>query len=421
MTRFAKSISYLIPIVLIVGGLEVLLRLMPALVPLELLQHFHEEARLKVAVRLDLPNRSQVQPVAREDGGPSLEKYRPNVSVTLPFGDDRATETIVTDDLGFCNPPYRPYEREKIDIIMIGDSLTWCTSVGPSETWPAVLADLSGKSTYNLGFPGIGLYEYLVFLRQFGVPKTPEIVVLNFYEGNDFRDALRYWRFKTYGIADDETNQGTSPIGDLLGPISLVYNMAVGAWRELIVPKRASATTSNTPLDTRLASIDKKAIDFRYILDFGEERVAFNIRNADRDEVKHIIVVAEGLADFTVFDDALREFRRLADAHDFIPVVIYSPSAHIVYEDYVDFEASWIKPLARTYSDRLRAYVREAGERFNYHYLDMTEPLKEEVRRQGDERASKLLYYPGSIHYSVEGNLVAARELADFLKTLGYD
>jgi hypothetical protein len=419
MRLLGRLTAYLIPVVLVVGGLEILLRVMPGLIPIEFLQHFHEEMRLEVAVQLDLPNRSDVQPVERNDGGPLLKKYRPNVSITLPFGDEGATDTIVTDDLGFCNPPSRPYARENIDIVVIGDSLTWCTSVKPGETWPAFLADRSDKSTYNLGYPGIGLYEYLVFLRKFGLPKSPEIVVLSFSEGNDYRDALRYWRFKAHGTDDEEQGQDAGPIDDLLGPISLVYNMAVGALRELVEPKRTSAVAGDSPLDSRLASIDKKNLDFRYILDFNGAQVPFNIRNADRDEVKHIIVVAEGLADFSVFDDALREFMRLAETNDFIPVVIYNPSAHIVYEEYVTFEAPWIKPLARTYSDRLRAYAKEAAGRLGYHYLDLTEPLKEEVHRQGAERAKKLLYYPGSIHYSVEGNLVVARELAVFLEPLG--
>jgi hypothetical protein len=419
MKRLGKLIAYLIPVIVILAGLEVVLHLMPGLVPIDFLQHFHDDMRLEVARKLDLPNRSDVQPVERDDGGPLLKKYRPDIAITLPFGDEEATDTIVTDDLGFCNPPSRPYAREKIDIMVIGDSLTWCTSVKPSEAWPAFLADLSGESTYNLGYPGIGLYEYLVFLRKFGLSKSPDVVVLSISEGNDYRDALRYWRFKTHGVVDEQLGHDAGLLHDLLGPVSLVYNMAVGAWREVVQPKRTSALAGDTPLDSRLASIDKKKVDFRYTLDFGEERVPFNIRNADRDEVAHIIVVAEGLADFSIFDDALSEFMNLAETHDFIPVVIYSPSAHIVYEDYTIFEAPWIKPLARTYSERLRAYGREAAGRFGYHYLDLTDPLKDEVRRQGSERASKLLYYPGSIHYSVEGNLVVARELAAFLKTLG--
>jgi lysophospholipase L1-like esterase len=418
MKRLGKLLAYLFPVIIVVGSLEVALRLMPELIPIDLLQHFHEEMRLKVAVQLDLPNRSDIQPVERDDGGPLLKKYRPNVSITLAFGDEGATDTIITDDLGFCNPPTRSYEREKIDIMAIGDSLTWCTAVEPGEAWPAFLADLTGKSSYNLGFPGIGLYEYLVFLRKYGLQKSPDVVVLNFTEGNDFRDALRYWRFKTHGISEEGLSQEAGPIGQLLGPVSLVYNMAVGTWRELFEPKRTSAKAGDTPLDARLASIDKKSLDFRYAVNFDGERIAFNIRNADRDELKHIIAVSEGLADLSVF---LREFRRLADEHDFTPVVIFSPSAHVVYEDYIEFEAPWVKPLARTYSDRLRDYAKEGAERFGYHYLDMTDLLKEEIRRQGAERATKLLYYPGSIHYSVEGNLVVARELAAFLQSLGYE
>ena len=224
--------------------------------------------RLKIAVELDLPNRSDIQPVERDDGGPFLKKYHPNISVTLDFGDEGSTATIFTDDLGFCNPPDRPYGREKIDIMVIGDSLTWCTAVTPDEAWPALLADLTGKSTYNLGFPGVGLYEYLVFLRKYGLQKSPEVVVLNFTEGNDFRDALRYWRFKTHGISEEGLTEKVGFLGRILGPVSLVYNMLVGAWFELFEPKQTSSLAGDSLLDRRLASIDKRTLNFRYALDF---------------------------------------------------------------------------------------------------------------------------------------------------------
>jgi hypothetical protein len=93
MKRLGKLLAYLFPVIIVVGSLEVALRLMPELIPIDLLQHFHEEMRLKVAVQLDLPNRSDIQPVERDDGGPLLKKYRPNVSITLAFGDEGATDT----------------------------------------------------------------------------------------------------------------------------------------------------------------------------------------------------------------------------------------------------------------------------------------------------------------------------------------
>jgi len=80
----------------------------------------------------------------------------------------------------------------------------WCASIQPVEAWPALLAGHLGKSVCNLGVPGIGAYEYLVLLRRFGLVKRPRVVVMNLYEGNDLRDALRYWRHRKQIAATSE-------------------------------------------------------------------------------------------------------------------------------------------------------------------------------------------------------------------------
>ena len=44
-----------------------------------------------------------------------------------------------------------------------------------------------------MGVGGIGPYEYVQVLKQFGLQRRPRIVIMNIYEGNDLRDTLRYW------------------------------------------------------------------------------------------------------------------------------------------------------------------------------------------------------------------------------------
>jgi lysophospholipase L1-like esterase len=407
----------LVPLAIVIGGLEVALRLLPGLVPFELLQHFHDDVRLAIAEQLNLPNRKDVTEVPRDDGGPLLRKYLPRQTVTRDFGDKDATSTIVTDSLGYCNPPTSAYERPKIDIIAIGDSLTWCTAVRPQDTWPEFLGRDLKRSVYNLGYPGIGLYEYLVLLRKYGLAKHPGVVVMNFYEGNDLRDAERYWRFKRHEVAAGPRRE-RSMLDELLGRYSYSYNLLAAAWTQWIAAEPTSSASGHSIGDLRLASIDRHRLDFRYKLSFDGRGLAFNVRNADRDELAHGIAVAENLLSLDVFDDAFKEFARLAEAHGFTPVVTYTPSAHTAYAKYAVFDAPWVGAIMRQYSDKLRAVVGERTRRLGLPFLDLTPLLQQEIERQGPARADKLLYYPGSVHYSVEGNRVAAREIAKFIEGL---
>jgi lysophospholipase L1-like esterase len=79
-----------------------------------------------------------------------------------------------------------------VDVVAIGDSFTWCSGLRAEDAWPAQLAPLLGRTVWNLGRGGIGLHEELQILRRFGLAKRPRVVILNFYEGNDLRDALRF-------------------------------------------------------------------------------------------------------------------------------------------------------------------------------------------------------------------------------------
>jgi len=381
------------------GVLEGVPRLLPERIPPMLLQHFEEGLRQSVLATTDPLDAGGSVTVERDDGGPLLRKRRARERVVLDHGDAGATALIVTDDLGYCNPPKNRYGRDRIDLLAIGDSLTWCTTVAPEQTWPALLGDDLGLAAYNLGFPGIGLYEYLVLLRRYGLAKSPRVVVLNFYEGNDLRDALRYWRHRRRGAGSTD--------GGWLARWSFAYNLARAAWGEWLAPAGEGPAVP-----------EKSGLEFRYSLDFGDRRVRFNLRNADRDELAHAIALAEGRLPLDVFDSAFAEFRRLADAHGFRPLVVYSPSAHTAYADHVAFDDASVAPLMQAYSARLRAAVAGLAERFGFAYVDLTPRLWAEIARQGAARPDQLLYYPGSVHYSVEGHRVVARELVEVLRGL---
>jgi hypothetical protein len=416
--KLAKTlVAVLVPVTIIVGGLEIATRFVPEVVPLEILQRFHADVRHAIAEARKLPNRAQVMIVERDDGGPLLRRYRPNTTtnttIVKDMGDPGATPEMVTDGLGFCNPGAQTYEAKDIDIIVIGDSFTWCSTVEAAQAWPARLAELSGRSLYNLGIPGIGLHEYLVLLRTFGLRKSPEIVIMNVYEGNDLRDALRFHRHR------ENTSRSTNPAAckvrlcEWLGSWSYAFNLARGAWIQLLRPL----------LDFGLKSqIEQAAVkdkpNFRYWVERDGLKVPFNESNGDRDEIIHAMLLEQGAISLSLFDDALLTFIELSEEHGFVPVVLYSPSAHTAYRKGIRFEDESIARTLSTYSDRLRAYFRTKSEEYNYHFLDLTEFLQRHSEEITHRDLEQFVYFPNSVHYSPAGHNVVAEEAWRFLEDL---
>jgi hypothetical protein len=397
------------------GSLELALRLVPQAVPLTILVHFQEELRQTVADARGLPTRQKARTLPRDDGGPELHIYRPGVTLHMHAPDPGQVSTIPIDDAGFCNPPESSYQRPHIDLLAIGDSFTYCTTVRPEETWVADLARESGLSTYDLGVGGVGLYEYLEILTHFGLAKSPRIVVMNVYEGNDLRDASRYQEYRTARgdaaaqAADPRTRVRRAFGSSWLGRHSYAANLLVGG-------ALALANEIDEPDSVaKRAGIRKNSIDFRYRLDFGASSVAMNPENTDRDEVEHAMLVQRGIVSFDLFEPALERYAALALEHGFVPVVSYTPSAHTTYADFVRFEEPSLAPLLREFSEDQRGWLAQRCRTLGLRFVDLTPALRA-AARSGRER--ELLYFPSNLHLSQAGHRVVAAALRDFLAAL---
>jgi hypothetical protein len=127
--------------------------------------------------------------------------------------------------------------------------------------------------------------------------------------------------------------------------------------------------------------------------------------------------VIAGLADFEVFDEALRAFADLGREHGFIPVLTYTPAACIVYAPvrYADPE---IGVVLRAFSLRQRAYFAERTHQQGIVFLDLTEPLRAAAFPVDGHDLTKLLYYPGSLHYTARGHATVAAALAPVVQRL---
>lgn len=81
---------------------------------------------------------------------------------------------------------------ESVDIVTIGDSQTYGTLVPHRDAWPAVLRGLTGRSVYNMALGGYGPAQYYQLLIQKALKMHPEIIIFNFYLGNDLMDTFNH-------------------------------------------------------------------------------------------------------------------------------------------------------------------------------------------------------------------------------------
>jgi hypothetical protein len=400
--------------------LEIALRALPGvLVPLELLKRFRKEVRIEIAQRLALNNESQTWALPRDDDGPVLWLPKPEAPVSYPTAEGAKVARM--DSQGFCNPPRDPYERTAIDLVSIGDSFTACLLGDMEQTWTSQLGRLSGLSVYNLGRGGIGPYEYLQILKRFGLAKHPRYVVMNVYEGNDLRDALRYHEVaaaRRAGTDDDavanDRNRNPLDYQALLdhpiGRHSYASNLVVAALGQGYEGVRNGVLRAIGSEDA------PEAVDFRYTLRFDDgSRIPFNVENTDQSEVRHARMLRTGRASLSVLDGALESFAALAREHGFTPILSYSPSAYTAYAPFVRFDDPALVDLMPWFHEQQVEYLRARAQALGLVFVDLTPPLQ---RAAQERQARDVFYDPTNVHCTTSGHRLQAEALAEAIAQL---
>ena len=90
------------------------------------------------------------------------------------------------DSRGFRNP----HALERADVVLLGDSHTYGTTVSPNDTWARVVAAETGAAVYNMAIPGWGAGQAATFLPD-ALALKPKTILYGLFFGNDFIDALR--------------------------------------------------------------------------------------------------------------------------------------------------------------------------------------------------------------------------------------
>jgi hypothetical protein len=280
-------------------------------------------------------------------------------------------------------------------------------------TWSSQLAAATERSVYNLGRGGVGPYEYLQILKRFGLPKQPKFVVMNIYEGNDLRDSVRYHEHVKaaatgkilYANAASRTSSRLHTdawLDNALGRQSYALNFFI------VGLERAYALSEGAILQAVGGKVHQR-VNFHYRLNFPDNSVAFNLHNADKDEVRYARRLQQGEISLEDVTDALRQFVALSRQHGFQPIVSYSPSAYTAYADVVAFEDQTLSGLMPWYSHTQREFFRAKAKELGFVFVDTTPNLQAAARILQDKT---LLYYPINVHFTEAGHRVVAETLA---------
>jgi hypothetical protein len=102
--------------------------------------------------------------------------------------------TVTADSLGYRNPQRLLEENPEIDVLLLGDSFVWGTE---DRTISEYLREfLNPLTVYSSAVSGSGIpqwrYHYQRFIDSKITSTPPDVVVLNFYSGNDLDDTITF-------------------------------------------------------------------------------------------------------------------------------------------------------------------------------------------------------------------------------------
>ena len=85
---------------------------------------------------------------------------------------------------------------ETVDIVAVGDSHTYGNTAKMVESWPYVLGQLTGRSTYDMALGGYGPNQYFYLSNTKALTLKPRMIIWGLYMGDDFEGAYSM----TYGL-----------------------------------------------------------------------------------------------------------------------------------------------------------------------------------------------------------------------------
>ncbi|MCI0398591.1 MAG: hypothetical protein L0322_27190 [Chloroflexi bacterium] len=325
---------------------------------------------------------------------------------------------FITDENGFRNDP--PLSAT-YDVVVLGDSYTVGSEV--QEPWPVLLAQQSDLSVLNLAIFGFGPQAESQALQLYGLPRSPRVVILAYFEGNDLRDAALYERVHAQGLGLPE--YWVSETGWDRSLVVLTWarlSAAQLAWRLGLPAAAKSARTQAVPVYPLELTLNGRLLRLNFLDGYVAMLAASQAE----------IVASEN---YRLAATALLEAREAAENRGARFILVYIPSKVHVYlpqaspeliepitsssgrvtlgdEGFLSVAADSRGLGAAEFLDRIddQALVLEAlAEANGIEFINLTPSFQAEAR-QGRE-----LYLSLATHWNEQGHQLAAEIVARYL------
>ncbi|MGK7920817.1 MAG: hypothetical protein AB4080_12515 [Trichodesmium sp.] len=339
-------------------------------------------------------------------------------------------------DLGFRVRPYingnnqfgfndRDYplqkDSDKFRLLVVSDSFNWAG--GKEGNYTALLEkkfeNFYGKSqveVINVGYPGTHTGEQLAMLKKYGLQYNPDLVVLGFFVGNDFRDAdPERKRIIVNGIYLDIDNKdeliifGYPIIGKsrLLMFIQQKYKV----YQELQKVKQDSAKLPSSSLVASLNLASTPIIEREKSPGILSQKAFLRVEKS-RLKFCKIKDLLEGKRDENInyIFNSILEMQELLKSRNIQFVVAIYPDEYQVNDELLDeifAEYDDLKPESYNLTCQ-QEILRDFLEANNIPYIDMLDKFREEQK-------TRHLYLLREPHWNSAGNLLAADILFDYL------
>ena len=383
----------LLGLAMALGLVEIVMRAFPNLVPAE--------------VRVNPPSRrvkaqvDETYDLRQSDG--DLWHYMQGNIASLPPDQDQVIAHVhmITDKNGFRNSPP---EKATYSVVALGDSFTRGTGV--AAPWPQKLAQDSGSDVLNLGDVGFGPQDELKVLRQYGLKKRPQLVILAYFEGNDLYDAASY-------------DQASPFILFRFG--KYILNRSVEAWQEKRSGTAHAAVISNDryPITITINHKDLQMVFFSsYISWLSLSREAI-----------------EASQNYRLVSETILQMQELSESAGANFLLVYVPSKSHVYLPYLNdpdtiarvftdvpvielddkgslqFRDKIVNPdLVRQHMDDQARLLADFAAENHIHFLNLT-PFFQTEAGTGAE-----LYYPFDTHWNQLGQDLAAETIYMYME-----
>ncbi|NER01852.1 MAG: hypothetical protein F6K17_03980 [Okeania sp. SIO3C4] len=339
-------------------------------------------------------------------------------------------------DLGFRVRPYingnnqfgfndRDYPLQKYQnkfrFLVVSDSFNWAG--GKEGNYTALLEkkfdNYYGKQqvdVINVGYPGTHTGEQLAMLKKYGLQYNPDLVVLGFFVGNDFRDAdPERKRIIVNGIYIDIDKEDELIIFGypIIGRSRLLMflQQKYKVYQELQRAKQDSAQLFSSSLVASLNLASAPIIEREKSPGILSEKAFLRVEKS-RLKFCKIRDLLEGKRDNNInyIFQSISEMQALLESRNIKFVVAIYPDEYQVNDELLnDIFAEYDDLKRESYNltcqqEILRKYLEANG----IPYIDMLDRF----RREQKNRALYLLREP---HWNSAGNLLAADILFDYL------